>query len=85
MVAITIHVAPATLERARALAESEGRSVDDVIGEIANDALEQELEEDITPEWRAELIRRIEGITNGTEKTLPASEAFAAIRARFAR
>jgi len=85
MVAVTIHLAPATLDRVKALAESEGRSVDEVIGEIANEAIEHELDgdDDMDPEYRAELVCRIEGIRNGTAKTVPADEAIARIRARF--
>jgi putative addiction module component (TIGR02574 family) len=86
MVAITINVPAENLEKMKALAERAGRSLDEVIGAIANDAIEYELGgDDIDPAWDAELLRRIESVRNGTAKTVPAEEVFAEIRARFAR
>ena len=88
MAAVTIQIPTKTLERVKALAESEGRSVDDVIGAIANEALAYELDggdEEIDPAWRDELVRRIESVRNGTAQSMPAEEVFASIRARFSR
>ena len=86
MVAITINVPAENIEKMKELAERTGRSLDEVIGAIANDAIEYELGgDDADPAWDAELLRRIESVRNGTAKTVPAEEVFAEIRARFAR
>jgi DNA-directed RNA polymerase subunit F len=87
MVAITINVDPETLERARMLAERDGRRVDEVVSELATEAIvnEERLASlgSLHPEWRAEIAHRLATIDDGTETFKPAAQAIADIRSRF--
>ena len=58
-----------------ALSDSMGPGVEDDVAEGSS----------LSPAWQDEIRRRAEGIRNGTTKTIPAKEAFAAIRAKHAR
>lgn len=71
MVAITINVDPETLECARMLAERDGRRVDEVVSELAAEAIVNEerlaSQGSLHPEWRAEIAQRLQSIDDGTE------------------
>jgi hypothetical protein len=87
MVAITINVDLETLERARTLAERDGRPVDEVVSELAAEAIVNEerlaSQDNLHPEWRAEIAHRLSAIDDGSETFKPAAQAIADIRSRF--
>jgi hypothetical protein len=87
MVAITINVLPETLERAKALAARDGRRLDEVVSELATEAIVDEGEPGdgpaISSAWEREIAKRLTSIDDGTETFKPASQAIADIRKRF--
>jgi predicted DNA-binding protein len=84
MAAIMIHLPDEALERAKAIAKTAGRSVDEVVSEIATNALtDDELDDSIAPAFHAELARRIDDFENGRGTARPVAEVFAEIRARL--
>lgn len=50
---------------------------------LASRLLESLDDDDLSPEWKEELARRVEEIDNGTAKLIPHDEVIAKVRARL--